>query len=274
MKPDPAKPAASQKPAAPGKGAPSTASGQAVVLFLGLAVVFFGAGIAYKLTHRHHAQPAGETVAVAPVPAVAPAPPSAPPAVPKQQDLIKQGVQNPVFAVRAQLENLGPALQIALNNRTVTLKDIDKLDFGPPGAGVNPDYNVFNPQGKIAFKPRGGKWITQDMLDAMTGKSGSKMYYNLRRVVDRYGSDNEIIYAIVPNISAKNCGAAVGVAEYAVNESLAIEPDTRQIVEDPDDMPIIKAGCISAPGQPLVWFYEITMRVKAKNAKTWSSRSP
>jgi hypothetical protein len=248
-------------------------SNQLIIGFLAIAVALFAAGIVYKFAH--HGRPAQQqaTTAIeknATPQAPAPAAPTAPGSTVKPvKDALQEGVLNPVFYVQVKMKMLQTGLAAALNQRNITLADLDKLSFDT--APTTDPYNVFNPQGKINYAPQDGKWLDQSLIDKMTTKKGTPLVYNLRRVPDS-GGINETLYAVIPNIAPANCGAGAGNKDLRVKSSIVIESDNHTIVDDAPGMPIIDIGCLHTPDQKVVWLYKLRTRYKRTGHDKWGSR--
>jgi hypothetical protein len=253
-----------------------------IIGFLAFAVAVFAAGIVYKVTQKGGGKPPVQAPVAAPAPAPAPAvamsrpvpvPPSptAPattvnPNAPK--GMLQSGHLNPIFYIQTKMRFLRTGVTAAMNRRSVTLEDFDKLDFSP-AASTNP-YNVFNPNGKVGYKPNDGAWIDQATVDAVTTRKGTPLVYNLRRTKDSKGT-LEVLYAMIPNISPKACGAAAGNKDYSSRSEIAIEPDNHTIVDDPPGMPVIEMGCLHTPGNKIVWMYQIKLRYMRNGDNRWGS---
>jgi hypothetical protein len=177
---------------------------------------------------------------------------------------------SPVFYLQQQMKGLQNGVTAALNKRKITLADFEKLYFGGSDA-PDPAYAVFNPDGKIAFKPANGKWIGQDLIDKIAKEKGTKLVYNLRRVKDAKGGVTDILYAIIPNVDAANCGMAAGNEQYAYAGEFKVAKNNNVIVEDPADMPIMKIGCIMDSTHAQTWVYRLKLRTITGSQKIWGS---
>ncbi|TAL38014.1 MAG: hypothetical protein EPN97_04400 [Alphaproteobacteria bacterium] len=256
-------------------------SNQLIIGFLAIAVAVFLAGVVYKVTHKGGGRPPVQAPAPAstPAPTVAvsrptPAPPP-PPTAPAttinpnaSKGMLQTGHLSPIFYIQAKMRMLKTGVTAALNRRSVTLDDFDKLDFAPV-ASTDP-YNVFNPNGKIAYKPNDGAWIDQALVDAVTTKKGTPLVYNLRRTTEPKGT-LEVLYAMIPNISPKACGVAAGNKDYSSRVEIGIEADNHTIVDDPPGMPAIEMGCLHTPGNKIVWMYQIKLRFMRNGDDRWGS---
>lgn len=254
-------------------------SNQLIIGFLAIAAAIFLAGVVYKVANKSGGKPpvqAPAPVAVQKTPAAPrPLPPPAPPAGPAttvkpdaSKGAMKTGNLNPIFYVQTKIRLLTTGLTAALNKRNITLADFDKLDFST--APSTDPYNVFNPNGKIAYTPIGGAWIDQETVDAVTTKKGTPLVFNVRRTKDAKGT-SEILYAVIPNISPAACGAAAGNSVYSSSAEIAVEPDTHTIVDDPPGMPPIEVGCLQTPGKKIVWMQKIKLRYMRNGDDRWGS---
>jgi hypothetical protein len=256
---------------------------QLIIGFLAIAVAVFLAGIVYKVAHKSGGKPVqspAQTQTPAPAPAVAqnrqpqPPPPPAPTAPATtvnpnaSKGMLATGQLNPIFYIQTKMHLLKTGITAALNKRSITLADFDQLDFTPV-ASTDP-YNVFNPNGKISYKPIDGAWIDQATVDAVTTKKGTPLVYNLRRTTDAKGT-TEVLYAMIPNISPSACGAAAGNQQFSSRAEIGIVPDNRTIVDDPPGMPVVEVGCLYTPGKKIVWMYKLKLRFKRNGEERWGS---
>lgn len=253
-------------------------SNQLIFGFLGVAVLLFIGAIAYKFAHhgpgKTAVQPASPGAVTAPVTATAPQAPPAPTApattVKPVKDALKAGVLNPIFFVQTKMQMLKRGLTAALNQRKITLVDLDKLSFDP-GASTDP-YNVFNPNGQIRYSPMDGVWLDQDIIDKLTTKKGTPLVFNMRRVTDKQGT-SETLYAVIPNIAPTSCGVGAGNAEFTTRAALDVEPNNHAIIDDPAGMPIIDAaGCVHMSDGRILWLYNLKTRYQHKGETRWGSR--
>ncbi|MEZ0224284.1 MAG: hypothetical protein ACAH83_07020 [Alphaproteobacteria bacterium] len=255
---------------------------QLIIGFLAIAVAVFLAGVVYKVTHKGGDRPPVQSPAQTPTavrPPVAaqhkPPPPPAAPTAPAttvnpnaSKGMLTTGQLSPIFYIQTKMRLLTTGLTAALNKRHITLADFDKLDF-TPSASTDP-YNVFNPNGKVGYKPIDGAWIDQATIDGVTTKKGTPLVYNLRRITDSKGT-TEVLYAMIPNIAPGACGVAGGNKEYSSSAEIGIEPDNHTIVDDPAGMPVIDIGCVHTPGRKIVWMYKIKLRFMRKGDDRWGS---
>jgi hypothetical protein len=242
-------------------------SDKLILAFLGVALLLFGAGVAYKLTRTPPA-PAGKAAVTAAAPRAKALPKTQPPraGAATKQDPLKGGAIQPVFYVQEKIKTLGQKITAALNQRRITLDDLERLEFN--GGGSAGEFDVFNPQGRIGFVPAGGLWITQEVVDRMA--EDSRLVYNLRRV-RRNGVITETLYAIIPDVDAKSCGPAGGNIEYSVNAPVVIAPDNHTIIEDSTQMPAINTGCLTTSEGKRHWFHKLRVRTKVAKAQRWGS---
>lgn len=235
-----------------------------VLMLLGFAA--FGA-IYYK---KHHTPSSGPASVDTPAP-VYTAPQMTTPASQYAPAVSAQNLAaNPIFYLQQQMRGMANGITAALNKRQITLGELEKLYFGGSDA-PDPAYAVFNPAGKIAFKPASGKWVGQDLVDKIAKVKGTKLVYNLRRVTDSKGKVTDILYAIIPNVDGANCGMAAGNEQYAYAGEFKVAKDNSVIVEDPADMPIMKIGCIMDSTHAQTWVYRLKLRTITGSQKIWGS---
>ena len=252
-------------------------SNQLILGFLGVAILLFLGAVAYKLSHhaggKTSVEPAKPPVATAvSVPPPAPPPPPTAPAttIKPVKDALKAGVLNPIFYVQAKMRLLKQGLTAALNSHRVHLDDFEKLSFDP-GASTDP-YNAFNPNGLVRYTPLDNTWLDQSAIDSITTKKGTPLVYNVRRTVDKMGT-TDVLYAVIPNIAAANCGVAAGNVNFAAPAALEVQSDTHTIVEDPPGMPVLDAaGCAFMPDGRILWLYNLKVRYQHHGETRWGSR--
>lgn len=173
--------------------------------------------------------------------------------------------------VTEQLWTLHTAITDAINTRRITLADFEKLNFGGVAAHVDPDYAIFNPRGKIAFKPLLNQWITQSLLDRVTTAKNMPLIFNLRRVSDATGQTTDVLYAIVPGMAPQVCKETRLV--YQLTGPIALELDNSKIVQDNAAvMPVLtKAACLVTPDRRVYYFTPLAQRVWRKKTGRWTA---
>jgi len=194
------------------------------------------------------------------------APANTPPPAAAAKDLSVK----PVFYLQQQMKGLQRGITAALNRQQIKLADLDKLYFGGNNA-PDPKYAVFNPEGLIRFKPADGKWFGQDLVDKIAKVKGTKLVYNLRRITDAKGKITDVLYAIIPNVDASNCGVAAGNEQYAFTGTFKLAPDNNTIIEDTPDTPIMNIGCLMDSTHTITWVYRLKLRTQVGLNKAWGS---
>jgi len=173
--------------------------------------------------------------------------------------------------VTEQLWSLHTAIAEALNTRRITLADFEKLHFGGVAANVDPDYAIFNPRGKIAFKPLLNQWINQSLLDRVTTTKNMPLIFNLRRVTDATGTTTDVLYAIIPGMAPQVCKETKLI--YQLTAPFALELDNAKIVQDNAAvMPVLtKAACLITPDRRVYYFAPLAQRVWRKKTGRWTA---
>jgi hypothetical protein len=184
--------------------------------------------------------------------------------------VVKDLAAKPIFYLQQHMKGLQRGITAALNRRKITLGDFEKLYFGG-GNAPDPNYAVFNPNGLIAFKPAGGKWFGQDLIDKIAKVKGTKLVYNLRRTTDAKGKITDVLYALIPNVDASNCGMAADNEQYAFTGTFKIAPDNNTIIEDTPDTPIMNIGCLMDSTHQITWVYRLKLRTQVGMNKAWGS---
>ncbi|MEZ0262421.1 MAG: hypothetical protein ACAH80_15560 [Alphaproteobacteria bacterium] len=240
-----------------------------IVLMLALLAVF---GVIYYKKHsakqtsvEQTTTSASSTSSKPQVPVTSSTPAYAPPAA-AANDLSAA----PVFYLQAHMKGLQRGITSALNRQKIKLADLDKLYFGG-GEAPDPNYAVFNPNGLIAFKPAGGKWFGQDLVDKIAKVKGTKLVYNLRRSTDSRGKITDVLYAIIPNVDAAHCGVQAGNEQYATTSQFKIAPDNDTIIEDTAEIPIMQIGCLMDNTHKISWVYRLKLRTQVGSGKAWGS---
>jgi hypothetical protein len=240
-----------------------------VLMLLGLAA--FGA--IYMKKHSAKQTDANQTAATSSTTGSKPQVPvasSTPNYTPPPAAAAKDIAALPIFYLQENMKGMQRAITAALNRRKITLADLDKLYFGG-NAAPDPAYAVFNPTGLVGFKPAGGKWFGQDLVDKIAKVKGTKLVYNLRRITDGKGKVTDVLYAIIPNVDAANCGMAAGNDQYAYTGQFKIAPDNNTIIEDTPDTPIMQIGCLMDNTHTITWVYRLKLRTQAGPSKAWGS---
>lgn len=228
-----------------------------IFAFLGIAALLFAAGVAYKVT-REPAAVSKTAATQAKGGAKTARKPQA-----GNKDPLQGGAIQPVFYAQAKMKTLEQKITAALNQRKITLNDLDRLDFKGGGG----EFDVFNPKGRIGFVPANGLWITPEVIEKMSADSDSKLVYNIQRV--RWnGNVTETLYAIISDVDPKSCG---GAQEYTVKLPVTIAADNSTVVDAPPGMPLINNGCLKTPDGKAHWFYKLRVRTRAARAKLWGS---
>lgn len=173
--------------------------------------------------------------------------------------------------VTEQVWALHVAITEALNTHRITLADFEKLHFGGVAGNVDASYAVFNPRGRIAFRPLLNQWINQSLLDRVTTAKNMPLIYNLRRVTDGAGTTTDVLYAIIPGMAPQICRATKLV--YALSAGIAFEVDNSKIVQDdPRVMPVLtSAACLVTPDRRVYWFSPLQQRVLRKGSGKWTA---
>jgi hypothetical protein len=238
-----------------------------VLMLLGLAA--FGA--IYMKKHSVKQTDVQQTASATPgsksqVPVTSSTPAYTPPPAAVAKDLAAA----PVFYLQQQMKGLQRAITASMNRQKIKLADLDKLYFGG-GNAPDPAYAIFNPNGLVGFKPAGGKWFGQDLVDKIAKVKGTKLVYNLRRITDAKGKITDVLYAIIPNVDASNCGVAADNEQYAYTGTFKIAPDNNTIIEDTPDTPIMKIGCLMDSTHSITWVYRLKLRTQVGVNKAWGS---
>lgn len=195
---------------------------------------------------------------------------AATPYTPPPAAVAKDLAVEPVFYLQQHMKGLERGITAALNRQKIKLADLEKLYFGGNDA-PDPAYAVFNPNGLIRFRPEGGKWFGQDLVDRVAKVKGTKLVYNLRRITDAKGKVTDVLYALIPNANASSCGPAAGNAQYVYGGTFRLAKDNSTIVEDTPDTPIMQNGCLMDSTHTLTWVYRIKLRTQAGPNKAWGS---
>lgn len=240
-----------------------------IVLMLVLLGVF---GVIYMKKHSGKGTDAVQTAATAtttapvkPVTGPTPAPAFSPPPA-----AAKDLAAKPIFYLQQHMKGLHRGITAAMNSQRIKLADLEKLYFGG-GDAPDPNYAVFNPNGLVRFKPAGGKWFGQDLVDKIAKVKGTKLVYNLRRITDSKGRITDVLYAMIPNVDASNCGMTAGNEQYAFTGQFKIAPDNNTIIEDTPDTPIMNIGCLMDNTHQITWVYRLKLRTQVGPNKAWGS---
>ncbi len=169
------------------------------------------------------------------------------------------------------LRLLQQSITAALQTKQITLADLEKLSFGGVDPKVDPNFAVFNPQGKIRFKPMINQWIDQKLRDQLTTQAGMPLIFNLRRLTDASRTTTDILYAILPNPVPQVCIDTKQV--LAVNAAFKLEVDNQTIVtDDPGVMPVLRSpACLQTPDKKVFMFYPLRARVWRAGGRQWGS---
>ncbi len=218
-------------------------------------------------------KPGVESVATGPdgqpVPAVAPYT-GAPPAPRGDYDpKLNQTIQ----AVTGQLRMLDSAIARAIMRKKLGFEEFEKLHFGGAADNVDPAYAVFNPEGKIKFRPMMGAWIDQAMLDSVTKQKNMHIYYSLRRQSDAVGT-TDALFAVIPSPVDTFC-KRVRLA-YKVKPALKFAANNGQVVTDeagaiPNDAMKVPS-CITSGDGRVYYFHPLRARFLRKGGTMWQGR--
>ena len=121
---------------------------------------------------------------------------------------------------------IGPALA---KQGGVTESALAQLDFSLPGdAGYKADsaWNVFR-MVKGTRLSNEDTFVPQKQLDLLTGVTGTRVIFNLRRYTGIAGNKAVAIFAIVPGV--KYCDGTVG---YIAKQEFVIAKDNRATIDD------------------------------------------
>lgn len=178
-----------------------------------------------------------------------------------------------IQSVTGQLRMLDSALARAIMRKKLGFEDFEKLHFGGASDNVDADFAVFNPEGKVKFRPLGGAWIDQASLDALTRQKGMRIYYSLRRQADNSGTTDGL-YAVIPSPTEKFC-KHVRMA-YTIKPALKFANDNGQIVTDemgtiPNDAMKVPS-CITSGDGRVYYFHPLRTRFLRKGGTMWQGR--
>lgn len=180
---------------------------------------------------------------------------------------------NPAIqAIQGQFRLLESAIARSVMKKQVGFDDFEKLSFGG-ATGVDPAYAVFNPDGKIKFRPMMGAWIDQPTLDLVTSQKGMRVWYSLRRQADETGT-TDTLYAVVPAPTETFCKRVrLG---YKLRPALKFAADNSQIVTDeadaiPNDAMKVPSCLTSGDGR-IYYFHPLRLRFLRKGGTMWQGR--
>ncbi len=181
---------------------------------------------------------------------------------------------NPALqTVQGQLRLLETAISHAVMKKQIGFEDFEKLHFGGASANVDPAYAVFNPEGKIKFRPMMGAWIDQPTLDLVTKQKGMRVWYTLRRQPDTAGT-TDTLYAVIPAPSDAFCKRVrLG---YKLRPALKFATDNTQIVTDeagaiPNDAMKVPS-CLTAGDGRVYYFHPLRLRFLRNGGTMWQGR--
>jgi len=178
-----------------------------------------------------------------------------------------------IQSVMGQLRMLDSALARAVMRKKLGFDEFEKLHFGGASANVDPAYAVFNPEGKIKFRPLMGAWIDQATLDAVTKQKNMRIYYSLRRQTDLSGT-TDALYAVIPAPTEKFCKQAR--MAYKIKPALKFAADNGVIVTDeagaiPNDAMKLPS-CITSGDGRVYYFHPLRARFLRKGGTMWQGR--
>ena len=177
-----------------------------------------------------------------------------------------------VQAVMGQMRLLGATISSAVVHKRMTFDDFEKLTFGGADSGGDPEYNVFNPEGRVRFKPLLDQWIQQSDLDALTTEAGTQFFYNLRRTVDAKGTITDVLYAVLPKPTVLVCN----MTHLIMNGTqLTFPADNSKVVQDAADaIPknvYTSPACLVMADKKTYWFVPLRLRTKRAGEQVWGS---
>ncbi len=178
-----------------------------------------------------------------------------------------------IQVVTGQLRMLDSAIARAIMRKKIGFEEFEKLNFAGVVANADPAYAVFNPEGKIKFRPMAGAWIDQAALDGVTKQKNMRIYYSLRRQSDAAGT-TDALFAVIPSPADKFC-ERVRLA-YKVKPTLKFAADNGQIVTDetgaiPNDAMKVPS-CITSGDGRTYYFHPLRVRFLRKGGTMWQGR--
>lgn len=178
-----------------------------------------------------------------------------------------------IQVVTGQLRMLDAAIARAIMRKKIGFEEFEKLNFAGVVANADPAYAVFNPEGKIKFRPMAGAWINQATLDAVTKQKNTRIYYTLRRQSDASGT-TDALFAVIPSPIDKFC-ERVRLA-YKVAPTLKFAADNAQVVTDevgaiPNDAMKVPS-CITSGDGRVYYFHPLRVRFLRKGGTMWQGR--
>ncbi|HYD18333.1 MAG TPA: hypothetical protein VEF76_07635 [Patescibacteria group bacterium] len=194
----------------------------------------------------------------------------APPAPRGDYDPKLNGIMQGVVG---QMRMLGAAIGNAAQRKRIALEDLEKLHFGGVSDKVDPAYAVFNPDGRIKFRPLMGAWIDQATLDRVTTAKNMRLYYSLRRQTDASGT-TDTLFAVIPNPTEKFC-RLTRLSLKAKQQLTFAADNTKPVAEAPGTFTgeaLLRPSCILSTDNRLYWFAPLASRFLAPGGTMWQKR--
>jgi len=188
-------------------------------------------------------------------------------------DFPEKGFDFFFFEVNPHIERLQNSLRKALRSGAIKAEDFEKLDFsmpGDPAYGDNPDYEVFNPEGKIKARPVG-----QGLMDMVMTVKGVRPIYNIQRFLFDGTKLRDDLVLLIPNATDNSRKNLCSPSPKSKILPVPVSTDNSKPTDIIDTVKLNGeagyAGCTLGDDGRMYYIYIISQRYGNTEAPGWNT---